>query len=366
MSVTVNHFNLGKNYEALFVCPEDTREYFMKVAAILEVNRAVKSDVFCYDGEKLSFKVKEKLKRSRNVIFVLTSGATERAAADEKDELRAAYAYVWKENPNSLSLMAINDCHLGYGIDYPEDMQSFKWLHRKKFDLSKITCEAMADDLYGEFRLGFSQSEDRRITRLAEDGISAFADIYYKSYRAAQNVLLFGALALICALVVMFVPVPEGKTIILVLTGLASAVLCAVALGHLCFGIMHYLYKRAQLSNVSVLFFDFIRRSLQRIGVLLGIGLFSLLCYGAYCLLDLSDKNGIDIRITVIYCLVALIAIAIVWLIYSNSLYHATQSSSYYIALCEKRPRIHAIFAIVFAILFALFAIGGFVIHTII
>ena len=65
MSVTVNHLNLGKNYEALFVCPEETRDYFMKVAAILEVNRAVKSDVFCYDGEKLSFKAKEKLKKSR-------------------------------------------------------------------------------------------------------------------------------------------------------------------------------------------------------------------------------------------------------------------------------------------------------------
>ncbi len=357
MSVIVNHFNLGANYEAYFVCPEIYREYFTAVADYLEKDLAVKSDIFCYDSENLSEKVKRNLKRSKNVVFVLTEGATERAASDENDELRTVYGYVWKANPNSLSLMAVNECHIGYDIEYPPEMQSFKWLHRKKYELSVITVEKMAEELFREFRIGFTQTESRRLEKLAVEGSSGYSLIYDSDVRGMKGALLWECFSLAVTLLILFTKINENT--FAPLLALLAAVFAGVGIGYLCYTLMRGLCARIELLDVSVLFGAFKIRTAQRVAALLGVGMWGGIWYLAILFIDFADKNKVDMKIALIGVFVVLIAFTIIQLVKASILSSAAFLSSHYIKLCEKRPRIHITFAVVYAIVLLVLGIAA-------
>ncbi len=347
MSVIINHFNLGMYYESYIVCPEAHRNYFSTVATYLNDALAVKSAIFCYDTQELTEDIKSTLKKTKNVLFVLTNGVVEKAAAEDYDSFRKVYGYIWNNNPDSISLMAVNNCRIGYEIEYPEDMVSFKWLHRKSYDLYKTSAEEMALELYNEFRLGYMKAERKKLERLAVDGAPGFIGIYYKGVRGMRGALLWEILSFIVVLVLMYTNLMDSEWMI-PLTFLA-AISAGVGLGYICYTLMSSLCERIQLLDVSVLFGDFKRRTMQRIGFLLGAGLWAGIWYAAIMILDKASGAELSMKVAFIGIYVILIGFTIVSLVRSSVLLNAAEFSSNYLELCEKRPRIHIIFSAVYA-----------------
>lgn len=357
MSTFISPYDLGKNFEAYFVCPEGCREYFEKVCQTLECEHAAKSGVFCYNKDDFSEITKKHLKRSKNVVFVLTQGAVEKAAAEDYDEFRKAYRFVWENNPHSLSLIAINDCHLGYGIEYPEDMQSFKWLHRKKYILSDITEEDMAHELCTEFRLGYTQAKSRKLDRLAECGGALYSDMYFKGKRCLTMALVCQVIAGILAVLLFCTDLINSEVMWLyVISTLVSLALPVISIGYLCFAFMHSIYQRIIIFDVSVLFADFKRRTVQRLSVIFGIliGIGSVQVIGK--LLEISSSAGdkafsaflISIyAVSILFTAVQLAKVCLLDNLCGNI-----------VEVSEKRGKIHLIFTVIHASLAVLTVIA--------
>ena len=343
MSVFISPYNVGENFESYFVCPEAHREYFESVASILQSNHAAKSAVFCYDSDELSKSIKANLKKSKNVVFVLTSGAVEKAAAEDYDEFRKTYKFVWENNPHSLSLIAINNCHLGYGIDYPEDMQSFKWLHRKKYILSEITADDMADELCIEFRLGYTQSKANKFDKLAKDGRELIEEMNANSQKCLITALVCEVLSVAAILFLYFYSEAEELNMLLSFAILlAIIILPCIALGNLSFAFGHSLYTRIKMYDVSVLFSQFKIRTAKRLSILLGFGMAAGIGYIVFKLIDrtdvMSDAASIALIISIFAVAVVLTTVQLIKVSTLNNIYDGI------VETLKARRRIHFVF----------------------
>jgi len=337
------------------------REYFQSVSRILEVQMAVKCRVFCYDSETLTEGMRKNLKSSRNVIFVLTEGAVEKAAAEDYDGLRKTYAYVWHTNPHSLSLMSVNEYHVNYDIQYPEDMVSFKWLHRKKFDLKNTSAEDMAEELYGELRYNFPQREKRKLERLAEYGRGTYARIYEKARGGLLGALFCEIGVLAVFLILQFTELGRGDAALPL--SLLAAVLGSVALGIISYLVMSCLYLRDRLMDVSVLFGDFRRRITQRLAVIFGIGLWVGMWALFLQLVNYADANKAPLVPVTIYIFASVIVLTAAQLVKVSLMLNTVYVSYHYVNFCERRPAVQRAFLIVYAVVAAAIAVGAFIVY---
>ncbi|MBQ4066171.1 MAG: hypothetical protein IJD22_00880 [Clostridia bacterium] len=271
----INSFSIGKRYEAYFVCPSEHNGYFENVALWLEREAGIRSTVFVHDRDELTPETEKDIAAAENVIFVLTQGATERAAANESDPLRRVYSFVAKSNEDSISLIAANGCSVSYDIVYPEEMISFKWLHRKKYDLRFTSPEKTAKQLCEELRHSYPPAVRRRLDQLAAYGLPVCTEIYETLYKSFLRALILTIVCGLCFLGLYLCSAlgssTEGFTGVMTFVCIAGIPLTALgALGFAAFGVGKAVYYNAQLKDVSQLFISFKQRTNARLAIAAG------------------------------------------------------------------------------------------------
>ena len=256
--------------------------------------------------------------------------------------------------------MTANDVFVDYDIEYPEEMVSFKWLHRKRYDVHGSTAGQLADELFNELRIGFAQTEKRRLEKLAEKGQSEYLHIYEKDVRGMKGALLWLCISFVSSLLIMYTGLYEKSFAFLLI--LLAAIFAAVGVGYICYTLMASLCARYELFNVSVLFKEFKNRTARRVCAILGIGMWTGIFYLAYLFLDIADKRDANMNIALISVFVIIIALTIVGLVKASVLDSTAFTSAHYIELCERRPKTHITFIIVYAIVFAALFVGSLII----
>ena len=269
MRIKINHFNLGLFNETCFVCGQALEGYFLKVAETLRNEYSVKATVYVYDRDEMTDKVKRSLKYCYSVLFMLTPGVTEAAAKDENNLFRKVFAFTNKKNPYAVSLVAVNGCMVDYGVEYPDDMKSFRWLHRKTFNIYQSTPSAIADEFYKEFRLHYNRRERKKLELLSNKGVSTQTEMYEKLsgiLKLAVTVILLSSLA---DLINIFYGLGFVKSILNVVASVVTPVSLAVLP-------IVWFNLRDRSLDVSTVFSDFKHRTRTRLSILLGFGSISL------------------------------------------------------------------------------------------
>lgn len=277
MRIKVNHLSLGLFPETVIVCREKEEKYFRQVAGLLENTHSVKTEVFVYDRDEMTKKIKRHLALCYTVIFMLTEGETEAAFADPEHPLRKTYAFVEKYNPYSLSLAAVDGCTVNYSEEYPSDMKSFAWLHRKNLFVSRQFPEQIARILHTELREHYHRREKKKLARLNEGGIEGFRDIaeflrgkFLKYFIAT----LIGALLFfLCSLGAERQLGFLSSTAFSVISLLGSMGLLIGSLGFSIYSLMRGVYLRDRVLDVSTVFADFKKATVIRLCILLGLAI---------------------------------------------------------------------------------------------
>ncbi len=263
MRIKINHFNLGLFYETCFVCGADLEDYFLKVADILQEVYSVKACVYVYDRDEMTDEVKRRLRYCYSVLFMLTPGVTEAAAKDENNLFRKVFSYTNKKNPYAVSLVAVNGCMVDYGVEYPDDMKSFRWLHRKTFNIYQSTSQAIADEFYKEFRLHYNRRERKKLELLSQNGVTSQTAMYEKLSGIAK--IAVGAIVLggIAGIVDMFYNLGFIERLLSIVTCIVSVVLLGLVP-------IVWLNMRDRALDVSTVFSDFKHRTRARLSVIGG------------------------------------------------------------------------------------------------
>lgn len=334
----VNHINLGLVYEAYFVCNTQTEAYFKNVANELEKEYAIKTGIYVYDKEPFTKNIKTHLKYSRNVLFILTSGVTESAAKDETLPFRQVYSYVHNNNQNSISLVAVNGCTVDYSINYPEDMKSFNWLHRKNFFINSQSEQQTAKIFCDELRRNHSYTEVKKLERIATEGDTIADDMYsalckISGFSAIYYLLMF--------ILEIFTSSDFNKFISLIVV--LSYVVTSFVL------IPLYIIKSAcyrdVLCDVSNVFSNFRYYTRKRLAIIIGfiIGILSY-CFMSY--LEISVKSQYAGGLKHIFFLNLLIFSVL--FVYNTILYVSFGKIALYVRFASFRHKIRLIFIPVF------------------
>lgn len=264
MRIKINHFNLGLFNETCFVCGQALEEYFLKVAETLRNEYSVKATVYVYDRDEMTDKVKRSLKYCYSVLFMLTPGVTEAAAKDENNLFRKVFAFTNKKNPYAVSLVAVNGCMVDYGVEYPDDMKSFRWLHRKTFNIYQSTPSAIADEFYKEFRLHYNRRERKKLELLSNSGIKSQLAMYVKLSDLARFALIFIVLGGLIGIIDIYYDLGFIKSLASVISSIVSMVSLALIP-------VVWFNMRDKSLDVSTVFNDFKNRTRSRLSIIFGL-----------------------------------------------------------------------------------------------
>lgn len=270
MTTKVNHINLGLFHEAYIVCNCETEEYFREVAKELNKEYLVRTGVFVYDKEELTDKVKFDLRFSSNVLFMLTEGETEKAAQGESSPMRQVYSFVQSNNQGSISLVAVDGCQVDYSVEYPEDMKSFMWLHRKNYFISRETAEETAASFFKELRRNHSKTQQRKLNRLRGDG-QHIKDDQYKVLSVISAIfgLIFLLIYLLSRQGLWGVDADISKFIYVL-----EVIVEVFAYSAIPYIMIAFCFFRDVTYDVSKVFSEFRRLGRKRLSFIFGVGLY--------------------------------------------------------------------------------------------
>ncbi len=279
MRIKIHHLSLGLFPETVIVCREKEEKYFRQVAELLENSHSVKTEVFVYDRDEMTPKIKRRLALCYTVIFMLTEGETEAAFADPEHPLRRAYSFVEKYNPYSLSLAAVDGCTVSYSEEYPTDMKSFAWLHRKNLFVSRQFPEQIARILHTELREHYHRREKKKLAKLNEGGIEGFRDIAEflrgKFLKYFITTLIGALLFFLCTLGAERELGFLSSSAFSALSLIGSMILLVGSFGFSIYSLMVGIYRRDRVLDVSTVFADFKKATVIRLCILFGIAIAS-------------------------------------------------------------------------------------------
>ena len=336
MRIKTNHFNVGHHQEVTLVCAAKEEAFFSKVAQSLTEHYAVKTGLFLYDRDRLDAAEKHILAGSYYVLFMLTPGVTEDSVKNPNHRFRQVFGYVNKVNPYSVSLVAVDGCQVDYSLEFPPDMSSFNWLHRKSFTMTGASAASIARQFYQEFRLSFSRREKTCLEKLARDGCDEWASLF-SSQKRTSTVLLLASIFFALTLYAIDQKLVTNSFLSL---GLAFLMILFCGVMMIAFAVLvaKAIFLRDQLYDVSTVFADFRRITVKRLTILLGICL---------CVLGMPAIDSLS-RLTTtlpmhLLILIPMVGISLILRIKLSLQRKAALRSSCYVEFCEKKRRIHRV-----------------------
>ncbi len=341
MTTKVNHINLGLFHEAYIVCNTETEEYFRSVAKELEKEYLVRTGIYVYDKEELTDRVKFDLRFSSNVLFMLTEGETEKAAKDENSPMRQVYSFVQNNNQGSISLVAVDGCQVDYSVEYPEDMKSFMWLHRKNYFISRETAEETAESFCKELRRNHSKTQKRKLNRLRGDG-QHIKDDQYKvlSVFSAIFALVF-LLIYLLSRQGLWGPDADISTFLLILEMIVEI----IGYSAIPFVLIAFLFFRDVTYDVSKVFSEFRRLGRKRLAFIFGVALWFISgSFTSY--LELHTRPQFDSAIN--YPKFAFFLILFTIFAYNVTMWIISIKTELYVDFAYRRFIVRAIFLPIF------------------
>ena len=325
MRFKVSSLNLGLVNETCIICPEKAEKYFISIAKILEDTYSVKTFVYVYDRDPFTKKVASIIKQSFSNIFTLTGGVVEASIADPNHPFRQIYAFTQKFNINSISLSSIDNVPISYDLDFPEEMNSFLWLHRKDFPCNSAEPEELAESIFKEIRLHHSRREKRRLEKLRTvDEYDILED--YEKLLKFSALILFSPLILYISTLLISIHAQNAKDWVDMLIWVAHAVgyIAMVASYVVMFAgppiIVAVRVCRFQLSiSVSTTFAHFRERTTKRITIAAALALFmGVFTTFMFALSKLT--NGNEAAFSIAHALRAYLPISIFMLVFTLDL----------------------------------------------
>lgn len=194
MRLKVTHLTVGIYHEVCFVCSSAEEEYFRKVMQALEAEHALKSCLFVYDRDPLEGAIKRRLQHCYFVLFAITPSIVDRAVKEENDPFRQVYGYVDRVNQSAISLMSVGGTGYNNAAEYPKEMSSMYWLHRKQIRTGYFSPNLIAAELYAELRRHHQRRDKLYLEKQAKKGVELYRDMY-NTMRKWAGILLIALLA---------------------------------------------------------------------------------------------------------------------------------------------------------------------------
>lgn len=354
MRLKVTHITVGMYHEVCFVCSAAEEAYFRTVMQALEEEHALKSCLYVYDRDPFEGAIKRRLSHCYFVLFAITPSIVKRALADENDAFRRVYGYVNRVNQSAVSLMSVGGSDYDNSAEYPKEMDSMYWLHRKQIRTGYFSPKLIAAELYAELRRHHQRRDKLYLEKQAKSGVAL--------YRAMYNTLLpwvIWCAALVLAgtawkLLELLLPQPaempwymKALSFVLGIAGYVGIPLTAALP-------FRSTYERDYRLDVSTVFHDFKRLTVKRL-CLYG-AIVAMVAFGSF-VFGLTSANGIqnaELAWTALslYCAVLLpLAVYLVKvLVFRSKLSATVQNGAGFLQFAGWRWKVHLLFGALMAV----------------
>lgn len=264
MRLKVTHLTVGIYHEVCFVCSSAEEAYFRKVMQALETEHALKSCLYVYDRDPLEGAIKRRLQHCYFVLFAITPSIIDRAVKDENDPFRRVYGYVDSVNQSAISLMSVGGTGYNNAAEYPKEMNSMYWLHRKQIRTGYFSPNLIAAELYAELRRHHQRRDKLYLEKQASNGVALYRNMYdtMRTWAGILTLLLFAGTGwLLYTLLASAGAQPWYWSVLNFVFSLAGTVGFVFPIA-LVFGSIR---KRDTLLDVSTVFKDFKRLTVNRL-----------------------------------------------------------------------------------------------------
>lgn len=352
MRIKTDHLNLGIFHEAYFVCSSENERYFSAVRDVLQREYAVKTGIFVYDKDVFDGGAMRKMRNSYNVLFMLNEGVSEAAAANESHPFRKVYGYVQAKNSHSISLVSVNGCQVSYDIEYPPEMESYMWLHRKNFFIDTVPPEKTAELFYEEFRRNHSKRERNRLRKLSKTGREKYVSMYESLYGGLWRVLIVELVAALAYYLHTLIvsetsEAPDELLPLAMMLLVVSIGLCITTFIWVSILIARTFYVRDRILDVSSVFADFKRTTAKRLAFFSVPAMTAALGWGGFGLLRLIEEKGYTTDAALIAIYGTFIVFTVARFVKTMLLRAQLEGTKYYLEAAAVKLKIGAAFFLV-------------------